>query len=151
MTCAWRSRRSRIGIKFIDPMNRTYGVEFPEYQNTENPKYQKSKVPNTFFRRAKSGGISLRYTSGYTVAMTVCFFSSGFEQHWGHCKKDLLREFTYLQWGFTLSVDLLSSDTATLAGSEKNSFYYSELLLISQDSDANIVGLVETKFIVDTG
>ena len=32
-------------IKFIDPMNRTYGVELPEYQNTENPKYQKSKVP----------------------------------------------------------------------------------------------------------
>jgi hypothetical protein len=23
---AWRSRRSRIGIKFIDPMNHTYGV-----------------------------------------------------------------------------------------------------------------------------
>ena len=47
---AWRSRRSRIGIKFIDPMNRTYGVELPEYQNTENPKYQKSKVPNTLMK-----------------------------------------------------------------------------------------------------
>ncbi len=33
-------------IKFIDPMNRTYGVELPEYQNTENPKYQKSKHIN---------------------------------------------------------------------------------------------------------
>jgi hypothetical protein len=47
---AWRSRRSRTGIKFIDPMNRTYGVELPKYQNTENPKYQKSKVPNTLMR-----------------------------------------------------------------------------------------------------
>jgi len=43
-------RRSRIGIKFIDPMNHTYGVELPEYQNTENPKYQMSKVPNTLMR-----------------------------------------------------------------------------------------------------
>ena len=48
--CAWRSRRSRIGIKFIDPMNRTYGVDLPKYQSTENPKYQKSKVPNTLMR-----------------------------------------------------------------------------------------------------
>jgi hypothetical protein len=47
---AWRSRRSRIGIKFIDPMNRAYGVELPNYQNTESPKYQKSKVPNTLMR-----------------------------------------------------------------------------------------------------
>ena len=31
-------------------MNRTYGVELPEYQNTENPKYQMSKVPNTLMR-----------------------------------------------------------------------------------------------------
>ena len=28
-------------------MNRTYGVELPEYQNTENPKYQMSKVPSS--------------------------------------------------------------------------------------------------------
>ncbi len=34
----------------IAPMNRTYRVELPEYQNTENPKYQKSKVPNTLMR-----------------------------------------------------------------------------------------------------
>jgi hypothetical protein len=45
MTCV-----SRIGIKFIDPMNRTYGVELPKYQSTENPKYQKSEVPNTLMR-----------------------------------------------------------------------------------------------------
>ena len=40
------SRRSRVGIKFIAPINHTYGVELPKYQNTENPKYHKSKVPN---------------------------------------------------------------------------------------------------------
>jgi hypothetical protein len=47
---AWRSRRSRIGIKFIDPMNRTYGVDLPKYQNTGNPKYQKSRLSNTLMR-----------------------------------------------------------------------------------------------------
>jgi hypothetical protein len=45
-----KGRRSRIGIKFIDPVNRTYGVDLPEYQNTEIPKYQMSKVPNTLMR-----------------------------------------------------------------------------------------------------
>ena len=49
-TRALHSRRSRIGIKFIDSMNRTYGVELPKYQSTENPKYQKSKVSNTLMR-----------------------------------------------------------------------------------------------------
>ena len=68
---------AQLRLSFFDPMNRTYGVELPEYQNTENPKNQKSKVPNTLMRpyifvtrRAKSGGISLGYTSGYTVAIT---------------------------------------------------------------------------------
>ena len=42
VTCVALSRRNRIGIKFIDPMNRTYGVELP--------KYQKSKVPNTLMK-----------------------------------------------------------------------------------------------------
>jgi len=28
------ARSSRVGIKFIDPMNHTYGVELPKYQNT---------------------------------------------------------------------------------------------------------------------
>ena len=46
---AWHSR-SMVGIKFIDPMNHTYEVELPKYQNTENLKYQKSKVPNTLMR-----------------------------------------------------------------------------------------------------
>ena len=37
-------------IEFIDQMNHTYRVGFPKYQKTENPKYQKSKVPNTTIR-----------------------------------------------------------------------------------------------------
>ncbi len=45
-----RACRSRVGIKFIDPMNHAYGVELPKYQNTENPKYQKRKVPNILMR-----------------------------------------------------------------------------------------------------
>jgi hypothetical protein len=60
-------------------MNHTYWVEFRK-QHTENPKYQKSKVPNTIVRpyifiigssRAKIGGISLGYTSGYTVEIII--------------------------------------------------------------------------------
>jgi hypothetical protein len=38
---AWHSHRSRVGIKFFDPINHTYRVGFPKYQNTENSKYKK--------------------------------------------------------------------------------------------------------------
>jgi hypothetical protein len=44
------TRRSRVGIKFIDPINHTHRVGFPKYQNSENTKYQKSKVPITIMR-----------------------------------------------------------------------------------------------------